>query len=133
MLLTFGLAVSLASRVEAQSACRAADAELDMRLRATKWVVTSTDAGAMKARQHQQLPAVADTSVQVVTTDSVCAAARDSYNAALPATKQQAGRQVYVIRVGDRYVVEDPTLRFGEFGLMMVLGQSYMVLSKSAQ
>lgn len=37
------------------------------------------------------------------------------------------------IRVGDRYVVEDPALRFGEFGLAMVLDHGFAVLSRSTR
>lgn len=133
ILLTIGLAVLLASRAAAQSVCRGPDADLDLRVRVTKSFVMRTDAGAVSARQQQGLPAVSDTSVQAILTDSVCAAARDSYNAALPTAQQQPGRLVYVIRVGNRYVVVDPTLKFGEFELEMVLDRSYAVLSKSAQ
>jgi hypothetical protein len=37
---------------------------------------------------------------------------------------------VYVIGVGDRYIVEDPTLRFGEFGLVMVFDDRFAELSR---
>jgi hypothetical protein len=132
LLATATLFVLGASTGRAQSACRSADAELDLRIRVTIQLVTSTDPDDVRARQHQQLPAVADSSVQAIFADSVCIAARDSYDAALPARMQQAGRRVYVIRVGDKYIVEDPTLKFGEFGLTMVLNQLFAVLGKFA-
>jgi hypothetical protein len=123
----------LAADASAQSACLPTDAELDLRVRATRRLAASGQPDDVNARQHQQLPAVADTSVQAVSVDSICVAARDSYDAALPAAAQRGGRRVYVIRVGDRYVVEDPTLKFGEYGLMMVLDQAFAVLSKSTR
>jgi hypothetical protein len=114
----------------AQSACLPQDAGMSQRISATNRLLASSDSGAIRAREHQQLSAVADSSVQAVTTDSICVAARDSYNAALPPAAQQAGRRVYVIRVGNRYLVEDPTLKFGEFGMMMVLDDSFVVLGQ---
>jgi hypothetical protein len=37
------------------------------------------------------------------------------------------------IRVGNAFVVVDPTLLFGESGLKMTIDQSYTVLSKHTQ
>lgn len=133
LILQLAIILGLAQVASAQSACRPVDAELDERVRLTRRLVTSSDADDINARQRQQLPAVADTSVQPVSVDSICAAARDVYNAELPVAVQQTGRSVYVIRVGDRYVVEDPAVKFGEFGLMMVMDQSFAVLSKSTR
>src|SRR3954468_5809702 len=99
LILHFAITAILARAASAQSACRPADAGLDERVRLTRRLVTSSDAGDIAARRHQKLPAVADTSVQPVSVDSICAAARDTYNAVLPAADQRAGRSVYVIRV----------------------------------
>jgi hypothetical protein len=131
----YQLAVTLgfAHAASAQSACLPADGELDLRLRLTRRVVTSTDPDAIALRQRQQITAVADSSVQPVSNDSICVAARDSYNSALSLIDQRTGRRVYVIRVGDKYFVEDPTLKYGEFGVMIVLDQSFLVLSKWVQ
>ena len=116
-----------------QSACLPGGAELDERLHGTRRLVTSSDAGDVRARGVLRLSAVADSSVQPVSSDSICAAARDAYDAELPVTARRPGRKVYVIRVGDRYVVEDSTLRFGEFGLAMVLDERFAVLSRSTR
>ncbi|MEP6621834.1 MAG: hypothetical protein ABJE47_21090 [bacterium] len=74
-----------------------------------------------------------DTAIVAVFDEHVCAPLRDAYNSALPSAKQASGRSVYVIRVGTVYVVDDPTLKFGEFGLKMTIDQSHIVLTQSTQ
>jgi hypothetical protein len=78
-------------------------------------------------------PAVADTAIVPITEEAICAAARDAYNAALPAVKRSPGRSVYVIRVGNVYSVDDPSVRFGEYGFAMTLDASFAVLAKHTQ
>jgi hypothetical protein len=125
---TFAALVLGSTSATGQSACLPSDLGMSQRISATSRLLASSDSSDIRAVQHKQLSAVRDSSVQAVTTDSICAAARDSYNAALPSAVQQAGRRVYVIRVGNRYLVEDPTVMFGEFGMVMVLDDSFAVL-----
>jgi hypothetical protein len=128
LLSTLAALVLGSNSATAQSACLPSDLGMTQRINATKQLLASSDSSDIRAAEHKHLSAVKDSIVQAVTTDSVCAAARDSYNTALPSTIQQAGRRVYVIRVGNRYLVEDPTVMFGEFGMVMVLDDSFAVL-----
>lgn len=130
VLLTATIALFGAGNLSARSACLPADEALDQRIHLTIRLVTSTEPDYVRAREYQQLPAVPASEVQAIAVDSVCATARDSYNAALPLEMQQGGRRVYLVRVGDRYVVEDPGLRLGEFGLAMIMDRSFVVLRK---
>ena len=125
------VALSAPWTLRAQTVCRGPDSQTVLRRNTIARVVTDT--ALASARTMMAFPAVADSAIVVVTDESICTQARDAYNASLPTINQTSGRRVYVVRVGTVFSVDDPTLKFGEFGLAMTLSQTFAVLSKRTQ
>ena len=80
-------------------------------------LVTGTDSLAVATRNAYQLPAVAASKVNVITTSSTCTRAGAAYHAAVtPPGTPAVSRTLVVIKVGTtRYVVVDPNQRAGRF------------------
>lgn len=133
-LLALALTAAATTTLRAQSStCRAADDESARLISAAKLMVTSTDSRWIQARNAYQLSVVPDTAIALVTDDSVCAQAGSAYNSAL-ADGLRHERSLYVVRVGDRYVVEDPSTDASgaEYRLIVTLSSAFVVLAKGA-
>jgi hypothetical protein len=110
--------------------CRPADDLVVDMLTAVRTMVTSTDSVIMAARQRQGLPAVPTSQVSYVTDNSVCAKAEKTYTSNLTGTTATPSLQVYVIKVGNVYVVWDPVQVAGEFTTAMTVNNSYKFVAK---
>lgn len=118
--------------VAAQSTCRASDDESTRLINAARWMMTSSDARWIAARQAYQLSA-GKGAVVLVTNDSICARAAAALNSVLPDSLRRA-RAVYVVQAGDRYIVEDRSddTKGGEFQFVITSSSSFAVLARIA-
>ena len=98
-------------------------------LNAVKHMMTSADSHLASERRTVHLPLIPADSVVLVTDNSVCARMATAYSGALSPNKKPSGR-VYVIRVGTVYVVRDPAIVMGEYGLEMVITTEGAVLAR---
>lgn len=83
-------------------------------------------------RQRYGIVAVPESEVQIVVNDrQLCAAAARKFQREF-GDKGKVVRQVYVVRIGDRYLVSDPTARVGEFTAHMVFDKHFKLLASFA-
>jgi hypothetical protein len=96
-------------------------------------MMRSTDARWVNTRNAYQLPQVPDSAVVLVTNDSVCARADSVLNTILPNDAKPA-TSAYVIRVGDRYLVEEPSdaTKTAQLRLILTLDSKFAVLARIA-
>jgi hypothetical protein len=119
------------------SACRPADAVSDRIIRWVTHVVTGTDDASTQQRNQMALPQVSASQISYVTDKTVCSKVLSPYNA--NSTMQEAATgapvlpsgQVYVVKVGTVYVVNDPVKTAGEFTIYVTLDAKYKVLATS--
>ena len=115
--------------------CQSGGDEADALLSYGKELATSTDSIYVATRQRYHIVATDSSNVALVTSDSVCSLAGDAYNAHLSVAHQVANRAVYVVRVGDVYIVTDPSfLPTGVHGLIpnMVFDANFVLLAQFA-
>ena len=131
LLVVLAVGVAAARSAAAQSVCLAADSLGAPLLEQVRHVASSVDAKMVSYRQYMQIPQTPAGQVQFVTDTRVCTKARDAYTSAIRRTDgvQPSGR-VYVIKVGDVYVVHDPVQMTGEFQIQMTLSRTYKILAK---
>lgn len=112
--------------------CRPSSLLVELSVRGYQRLVTSTDTAAVASRHRRQLPAVPASLVSYVTDDAICAKAERAYTAAVGVRNPPVtpSLQVYVIKVGDVYVVWDPVQTGGEFTTGMTLSSSFKVLAR---
>jgi hypothetical protein len=117
----------------AQSPCRPSDYESGRLIGVVHQMMRSTDARWTNTREAYQLPHVADSAVVLVTDDSVCAKADSVLNSILPSDVKPT-TSVYVIRVGDRYLVEEPSdnTQLVPLRLILTLDTKFAVLARIA-
>jgi hypothetical protein len=94
-------------------------------------IVTGTDSGAVLRRNIYHLPAVSASKVSVVTTASVCKKAGAAYHTSVaPPGTPPVSRSLVVIKVSNnRYVVEDPNHRVGEFQSTIIVDAKWTFLA----
>jgi hypothetical protein len=95
-------------------------------------LATNTDSIYVAHRQRYHITATDSSNVALVTSDSVCALAGDAYNANLSPAYQSASRAVYVVRIGNVYIVTDPSfLSGGAHGYIphMVFDANFVLLA----
>jgi len=131
LLIALAVGVAAARSAAAQSVCLAADSLGAPLLNQIRHVASSADAKMVTYRQCMKIPQTPAGQVQFVTDTRICSKARDAYTAAIKRTDgvQPSGR-VYVIQVGDVYVVHDPVQLTGEFQIQMTLSRNYKILAK---
>lgn len=83
------------------------------------------------ARVESQLSTGTASSVVIQKQKNLCTQAAQAYHVAVAAAgTPQISRQVAVVKVGsNRYVVWDPTERFGEFGVYVVFDTTFTVIN----
>lgn len=133
------VAVGLAAvRATGQSfTCRPPDSVSDRMIRWVTHIVTGTDAASVQQRTQMALPQVSASHISYVTDETVCSKALSPYNA--NSTMQDAATgapvspsgQLYVVRVGTVYVVNDPVKTAGEFTIYVTMDGKYHVLATS--
>lgn len=97
------------------------DQALDLR----EWAETLVgDSALAEERVLWQVAIVPPAEVQIVQDPEVCSLAANVYGAGL----QEDPRDVYVVRVGTRYIVWDPQERVGEFGTHIVFDLDWNLL-----
>ncbi|HYC50521.1 MAG TPA: hypothetical protein VEB19_05355 [Gemmatimonadaceae bacterium] len=120
-------------RLEAQTACRAADDRSAAMVLALKRLMTSVDTAVVATRLSLSLPTVDQDSVYLIANESVCAQMAAVYGAAIsvprPDNATPSGR-VYVAKVGSVYVVMDPAVQKGEWQVKMVINSSGSILAR---
>jgi len=124
----------LDSAAQTPSACRPADSVSVRMLSWVKSIVTGTDPGAVQQRTAMQLPQVAADQITYVTDKQVCSKAVSPYNANAgyqttgTGTSEAPSGRLYVVKVGTAYVVNDPAIGGGKFGIYVTLDSRYRVL-----
>jgi len=119
--------VLLASRAAAQ--CRTTDAQSVNMIRYLKSLTTaaSIDSELVATRQHYHLPAAKASQVTLVTRKKTCSRALATYRTLLPAGTP-APTSLYVVSVGNVYVVWIPAAANTEWGFAVVLDSQFVKL-----
>jgi|SRR3954467_508244 hypothetical protein len=107
--------------------CRAADALTSRTLDELRGMVTSTDSLQRAYRDSVRVPPGDGTSVHLVTDEQTCVRAAEAYNLVWKTPERR--RQLYVYRVSNRYIVEDPTQGGGEYRGLQVFDLQWRYLS----
>jgi hypothetical protein len=90
-------------------------------------MVTSTDSIQRSYRDSVRIPQAESTSVRLVTLEQTCVRAAKAYNVLWRTPEQR--RQLYVYRVADRYLVEDPQQGSGEYRGLSVFDAEWRYLA----
>ena len=126
------LLLAAPAAAEAQAGCRPVDDHAEGLREYALQLATEQSPQMDSTRQRYGLVRVAEAEVQIVADDrQVCAAAARKFQHEL-GEKGKAERQVYVVRIGDRYLVTDPTATAGEFHLHMVFDRHFKLLASFA-
>jgi hypothetical protein len=118
----------LSARAQAQSAqaCHSRDAYAEYHINSLRQIASANapDLSAWRDRQH--LPA--DTSIALVDDPETCDLAREAYNDDAELGDQHAAF-VYVVKVGNVYVVSNPAVKSGDFPYQFVYSDDFQLLS----
>ena len=100
-------------------------------IRNLQTIVTGTTYPYTEIRDSLQIPAVAPEQVTLVTDPTLCAKVAAIYDRILVARGDDPNprREVIVVRVGDRYAVQDPLETAGEFRVTIMLDSAHRYLS----
>lgn len=111
--------------------CAADSAGAQLLVRNLQKIATGTEYPYPILRDSLHIPAVAATEVAVVADSAFCADAAAVYDSVLAARGDQSnsGRNVIVVRVGDRYAVQDPQETVGEWRVTITLDSAKGYLS----
>ena len=124
----------LNAAAQGSSACRPADSASVRILSWVRSIVTGTDPASAKQRTAMRLPQVGTDQITYVTDKQVCSKAVSPYNANAAyqttgtGTAEAPSGQLYVVKVGTVYVVKDPAIGAGKFGIYVTLDSRYRVL-----
>ena len=129
--LAYGVLLADSSALKAQ-ACRPADSGAQFIIGGLQSMMTSSFPQVIAGRETLKLPLVAASSIVLVTNDSICAQLATAYGSALQVSGLATSGQVYAVKVGSVYVVQDPTIQLGEYRLTMVITEQGVVLSRSS-
>jgi hypothetical protein len=118
-------------RPAASAACRPFDAYADTLVGTLQALATSTDSGDVAQRNRLGIPATAAASVTYVTTEQVCSKAATAFAANVGVSNgPPVSGVLYVVKVANVYVVDDPSQKMGEFSIRMVLTDKFKYLSQ---
>jgi hypothetical protein len=96
-----------------------------------QWVgatATGTDSASAANRAQYGVPATTWNNISIMTDAKTCKAAGEAYSRELQVTPT-GGRPVIVVKVGDVYVVEDPTVKVREWTQGTVFTRRWVLLS----
>jgi hypothetical protein len=112
--------------------CQPADSTTMFIIAGLQRVVTSNDSSVVATRQTMQVPAGPASSVVLVNDNSICNKVAQAYNAAFaPKTPPVSpSANVYVVKVGTVYVVDDSVRKAGEWVVSMTVNTKYKVLAR---
>jgi hypothetical protein len=115
----------------AQSACRGADSVSAGLITGMRDMLTSKHGRVYNTLLDMKIPVATVTNTVVLVTDSrVCQKAAQAYAAALAGSSLPPSGRVYVVKVGNTYLVRDPAMARHGREIDMVLSSKYAVLSK---
>jgi hypothetical protein len=123
--------LAAAHRADGQ-ACQPADSLADQQVASIRHIVTSTESHLVATRTAMNLPAATAQEVSYVSDEATCARLAAVYreNAGPAGPESTFTGRVFVVKVRDVYVVQDPGARSGEFGIELVLDSQDRVLAR---
>lgn len=92
-----------------------------------KRLAPATDTASTNTKTALHIPTVAASQVTAVTTASICTSAGQAVSRVLGVTPPN-GRSVAVIKVGNAYVVKDPTVLTGDWTEHFVFNNNFQIL-----
>jgi hypothetical protein len=128
----FGVALwmlpTASAPAQTTSTCQSFNSFARATLNAVRSIATGSDSNWIRSRATTRIPQVSASQVSYVTDAKVCQSAVNAYAAAanVPAT----GRQVYVVKVGNYYVVKDPTVRTGEWYFTVTMDRRFAIVAR---
>jgi hypothetical protein len=123
------LAASPQQILRAQShSCRPASDRAENLIRFVRGLASATDSVGAAGRVLWHIPAMTPDSIVFVDRESVCRRAARVYEQYVPKHKRHVARRVWVIKAGNVFIVSDPTVHIGEWGLTLVLDSSFRYL-----
>jgi hypothetical protein len=127
-ILGLSLCAFLSSTAEAQSAqaCHRGDSYAERHIASLRRIAATTDAKTRVWREHQHLPT--DTTIEVVSDPDVCELAREAYNDDADLRANPAA-YVYVLKMGNVFVVSNPTVKSGDYAYQFVYSDDFQLLS----
>lgn len=126
------MALLLAPPAGAQDAgCRPTDEAAQGLREYAILLATEQSQEMIETRRVYGLVAVPESEVLIVTDRKTCAAAARKYQHAL-GDRGRSDRRVYVVQIGERYIVYDPDERAGEFTVHMVFDKHFKLLATFA-
>lgn len=128
-ILVLGAASMLPTGSLTAQSCRPADDRSEFMLNTLKNMMVTTDGHVRASRDFEGIPAVDSADVVLVTDERICDKALRAYNEGVP-SGVQGSTSVYVVQVGDAYVVLDPTRMAGEWAIEMVMDSHFNVISR---
>ena len=131
--LALGCRPLVASTAHRAGSCAAADTyAVNLVAYMTELATATDDSEALAARRLYRLPAVDKSAVALVTDERTCRRAVTSVRSDSASATSRVAR-VYVVRVGDVYVVADPEPWFGASRAHLVLDRSFATVARVAQ
>lgn len=114
--------------------CRTTGDEALVLVAYAKMLAADTSGEMQAKRTSYYIPPTDTANVELVTDDAVCARAGDAFNADLPPSLRITNRAVYVVRIGQVYIVTDPTAQPVRGGLVpnIVFDRRFRVLARFA-
>jgi hypothetical protein len=93
--------------------CRAADDSSYDMIEVVKSYALASDSVGRAVRDSLRIPAVASaTNIVLISKEVTCKSANTAYQLAATGARQTLSGRVYVVQVGTRYVVWDPSYRY---------------------
>lgn len=118
--------------LDAQEAgCRPTDEHVQGLREYALQLATEQSADMDSLRTRYGIVRVDASQVEIVSDARTCASAARKFKHEL-GEHGKSDRQVYVVRVGERYIVSDPTAKAGEFEVHMVFDKHFKLLATFA-
>ncbi len=114
-----------------EAGCRPTDEHVEGLKEYALQLATEQGADMDTLRARYGIARVDAAQVEIVSDAKTCAAAARKFKHEL-GERGRSDRQVYVVRVGDRYIVSDPTATAGEFEVHMVFDRHFKLLASFA-
>lgn len=109
------------------SGCLPSDDEATSLLSYAVELATSSDPEIVATREDYGILAVPESDVELVTDGQTCKKAAREYKSAIGLSGQAP--DVHVVRIGTRYIVEDPNSFVGEYVIHVVFDQQFNQLA----
>ena len=108
--------------------CRPASELAENLIGYVRSLASATDSATAVRRVLWHIPAMPPDSIVFVDRESVCLRAARVYEQYVPDHKRHVARRVWVIKAGNVFIVSDPTVHIGEWGLTLVLDSRFRYL-----